>query len=33
VPQPGIIVLGRVEGDVSIFDRPGNVTVEVTRLD
>jgi hypothetical protein len=33
VPQPGIIVLGRVEGDVSIFDRPGDVTVEVTRLD
>ena len=32
VPQPGIIILGRVEGDVSIFDRPGNVTVEVTRL-
>jgi hypothetical protein len=33
VPQPGIIILGRVEGDVSIFDRPGNVTVEVTRLE
>ncbi len=33
VPQPGIVILGRVEGDVSIFDRPGNVTVEVTRLD
>jgi hypothetical protein len=33
VPQPGIIVLGRVEGDVSIFDRPGNVTVKVTPLD
>jgi hypothetical protein len=32
VPQPGIVILGRVEGDVSIFDRPGNVTVEVTRL-
>jgi hypothetical protein len=23
VPQPGIIVLGQVTGDVSIFDRPG----------
>lgn len=33
IPAPGIIVLGQVEGDVSIFDRPGNVTVEVTRLD
>ncbi len=33
VPQPGIVVLGRVEGDVSIFDRPGDVTVEVKRLD
>ena len=33
VPQPGIVILGRVEGDVSIFDRPGDVTVEVTRLD
>ena len=27
VPQPGIIPLGRVTGDVSIFDRPGQVTV------
>ena len=33
VPQPGIVVLGRVDGDVSIFDRPGDVTIEVTRLD
>ena len=31
VPQPGIIVLGRVTGDVSIFDRPGPVTVRVER--
>jgi hypothetical protein len=29
VPQPGIILLGRVTGDVSIFDRPGRVTVRV----
>ena len=29
VPQPGIILLGRVTGDVSIFDRPGPVTVRV----
>lgn len=33
VPPPGIIVLGQVEGDVSIFDRPGDITVEVTRPD
>jgi hypothetical protein len=29
VPQSGIIILGRVTGDVSIFDRPGPVTVPV----
>jgi hypothetical protein len=29
VPQPGIILLGRVLGDVSIFDRPSPVTVRV----
>jgi hypothetical protein len=33
VPAPGIINLGQVTGDVSIFDRRGNVTVELTRLD
>jgi hypothetical protein len=31
VPQPGIIMLGRATGDVSIFDRPGSVTVRVER--
>jgi hypothetical protein len=31
VPQPGIIMLGRVTGDASIFDRPGAVTVRVER--
>ena len=31
VPQPGIVPLGRVTGDVSIFDRPGRVTVRVER--
>lgn len=31
VPQPGIIILGRITGDVSIFDRPGPVTVRVER--
>ena len=32
VPQPGIILLGRVTGDVSIFDRPGPVVVSVERI-
>ena len=31
VPQPGIIILGQATGDVSIFDRPGSVTVRVER--
>lgn len=31
VPQPGIIILGRVTGDASIFDRPGPVTVRIER--
>jgi hypothetical protein len=32
VPQPGIVLLGRVIADVSIFDRPGPVTVRVERI-
>ncbi len=32
VPQPGIVILGRVTGDVSIFDRPGPVIVRVERM-
>ena len=32
VPQPGIIILGRVTGDVPIFDRPGPVTVRVEHM-
>ena len=31
VPQPGIVVLGKVTGAVSIFDRPGPVSVKVRR--
>lgn len=31
VPQPGIIILGNMTGDVSIFDRPGPVVVRVER--
>jgi hypothetical protein len=30
-PRPGIIVLGKVTGDVSIFDRPGPVSDTVQR--
>jgi hypothetical protein len=33
VPQPGIVVLGQVSGTVSVFDRPGPVTVRVQRAD
>jgi len=29
VPQPGIVILGTVTGDVSIFDRPGLISVQV----
>jgi hypothetical protein len=31
VPQPGIVTLGHVTGDVSIFDRPGPVTIRLER--
>lgn len=31
VPSPGIAILGRITGDVSILDRPGPVTVTVRR--
>lgn len=33
VPRPGIILLGRVTDDVSIFDRPGPVTVRIERIE
>ncbi len=29
VPQPGIVILGSVTGDVSIFDRPGPVAIRL----
>jgi hypothetical protein len=31
VPRPGIIILGNITGDVSIFDRSGPVAVRVER--
>lgn len=33
VPEPGIILLGKVRGDVSIFDRPGSITIRIERAD
>jgi hypothetical protein len=33
VPQPGIILLGRATDTVSIFDRPGTVTVRIERIE
>lgn len=32
VPQPGIVMLGNLSGDVSIFDRPGTITVRIEAL-
>lgn len=32
VPLPGIVILGRVTGDVAIFDRPGEITVQMKPL-
>jgi hypothetical protein len=33
VPQPGIVILGNVTaGDVSVFDRPGAITVRIEAL-
>jgi hypothetical protein len=31
VPSPGIVILGNVVGDVSVFDRPGPVRIRVER--
>lgn len=33
VPRPGIVVLGRIQGDASILDRDGPITVEIERAD
>jgi hypothetical protein len=33
VPKPGIVILGKVSaGDVTIFDRPGSITVRIETL-
>jgi hypothetical protein len=31
VPPPGIVILGKVTGDVGIFDQPGTVIVRIER--
>ncbi len=33
VPAPGVVILGRVVGNVAVFDRPGPVTVRIQRAD
>ena len=33
VPSPGIVVLGEVPGDVSIFDHPDPVTISIEAVD
>jgi len=32
VPEPGIVILGTVTGDVSVLDRPGPISVQVQRV-
>lgn len=32
VPRPGIAILGKVAGDVSIFDRPGPISVRLENI-
>lgn len=32
VPQPGVVILGHVTGDVSIFDRPGEIAVRIEHM-
>lgn len=31
VPSPGIVTLGQLQGDITIFDRPGSVTVSIDK--
>ena len=33
VPRPGIVILGRIDGDASLFDRPGPVIVQINRAE
>ncbi len=33
VPNPGIMIVGQVDGTAAIYDRPGSITVRVERID
>ena len=33
VPNPGIMVVGQVDGTAAIYDRPGSITVRIERID
>ncbi|WP_341913014.1 cyclophilin-like fold protein [Ferrovibrio terrae] len=33
VPNPGIMIVGQVDGNTAIYDRPGSVTVRIERID
>lgn len=33
VPNPGIMIVGQVDGDATIYNRPGSITVRVARID
>lgn len=33
VPNPGIMIVGQVDGDAAIYNRPGSVTVRIERAD
>ncbi|MFN3398876.1 MAG: cyclophilin-like fold protein [Ferrovibrio sp.] len=33
VPNPGIMIVGQVEGDAAIYNRPGSITVRIERID
>lgn len=33
VPSPGIILLGRIEGEAQLFNRPGTTTVRIERAE
>jgi hypothetical protein len=33
VPNPGIMVVGQIDGNVAIYDRPGSTTVRIERID
>ena len=32
VPQPGMVILGKVTGNVAIFDRPDSISIRIERV-